>query len=52
MSVLRDLLDGTRGGGIDVLDLTAPLSERTPILAEETPIAGISPVRVPALVER
>ncbi len=32
MSVLRDLLEGIRGGGIEVLDLTAPLTEKTPIL--------------------
>ena len=33
MSVLRDLVDGIRGGGIEVLDLTAPLGEKTPILS-------------------
>ncbi|MCT9930479.1 cyclase family protein [Planotetraspora sp. A-T 1434] len=32
MSVLRDLVEGIRSGGIEVLDLTAPLSETTPIL--------------------
>ncbi|MEW9531374.1 cyclase family protein [Microbispora sp. NPDC049125] len=32
MSVLRDLVDAIRGGGIEVLDLTAPLSDKTPIL--------------------
>ncbi|GAA4190165.1 cyclase family protein [Microbispora amethystogenes] len=43
MSVLRDLLDGIRGGGIDVLDLTAPLSERTPILALPEPFGQTVP---------
>ncbi|WP_169945075.1 cyclase family protein [Microbispora sp. H11081] len=33
MSVLRDLVDGIRSGGIEVLDLTAPLSDKTPILS-------------------
>ncbi|MEU8196036.1 cyclase family protein [Microbispora amethystogenes] len=43
MSVLRDLLDGIRGGGIEVLDLTAPLSERTPILALPEPFGQTVP---------
>ncbi|GLW22464.1 cyclase family protein [Microbispora triticiradicis] len=43
MSVLRDLVDGIRGGGIDVLDLTAPLSERTPILALPEPFGQTVP---------
>ncbi|GIH68332.1 cyclase family protein [Sphaerimonospora thailandensis] len=33
MSVLRDLMEGIRNGGIEVLDLTAPLTEKTPILS-------------------
>jgi kynurenine formamidase len=32
MSVLRDLVESIRTGGIEVLDLTAPLSGTTPIL--------------------
>lgn len=32
MSLLQDLLEGIKGGGIEVLDLTAPLTGKTPIL--------------------
>ncbi|MFC0860784.1 cyclase family protein [Sphaerimonospora cavernae] len=37
MSVLRDLMEGIRNGGIEVLDLTAPLTEKTPILSLPEP---------------
>ncbi|MBX6387019.1 MAG: cyclase family protein [Microbispora sp.] len=43
MSVLRDLVDGIRGGGIEVLDLTAPLSEKTPILSLPEPFGQTAP---------
>ncbi|XVQ89044.1 cyclase family protein [Microbispora siamensis] len=43
MSVLRDLVDGIRSGGIEVLDLTAPLSEKTPILLLPEPFGQTVP---------
>ncbi|MBB2746984.1 UNVERIFIED_ORG: kynurenine formamidase [Microbispora rosea subsp. rosea] len=43
MSVLRDLVDGIRGGGIEVLDLTAPLSDTTPILLLPEPFGQTVP---------
>src|SRR3954465_7309327 len=32
MPILEDLAEALTGGGIDVVDLTAPLSDRTPII--------------------
>ncbi|GAB3165070.1 cyclase family protein [Microbispora hainanensis] len=43
MSVLRDLVDGIRSGGIEVLDLTAPLSDETPILLLPEPFGQTVP---------
>ncbi|NJP29324.1 cyclase family protein [Microbispora sp. SCL1-1] len=43
MSVLRDLVDGIRSGGIEVLDLTAPLSDKTPILLLPEPFGQTVP---------
>ncbi|MEU8172059.1 cyclase family protein [Microbispora hainanensis] len=43
MSVLRDLVDGIRSGGIEVLDLTAPLSDKTPILMLPEPFGQTVP---------
>ncbi|MEN3537863.1 cyclase family protein [Microbispora sp. ZYX-F-249] len=43
MSVLRDLVDGIRSGGIEVLDLTAPLSDKTPILSLPEPFGQTVP---------
>ncbi|MEZ0071724.1 cyclase family protein [Planotetraspora sp. GP83] len=43
MSVLRDLVEGIRSGGIEVLDLTAPLSETTPILLLPEPFGQTAP---------
>ncbi|GAA3156962.1 cyclase family protein [Planomonospora alba] len=43
MSVLRDLVEGIRGGGIEVIDLTAPLSEKTPILRLPEPFGNTVP---------
>ncbi|WP_205831104.1 MULTISPECIES: cyclase family protein [Microbispora] len=43
VSVLRDLVDGIRSGGIEVLDLTAPLSDKTPILLLPEPFGQTVP---------
>jgi kynurenine formamidase len=40
MSVLTDLTAALAGGSVDVIDLTAPLSERTPILQLPPPFAN------------
>jgi kynurenine formamidase len=39
MGILQTLVDGLRGGGIEVVDLTAPLSDETPILKLPPPFA-------------
>ncbi len=43
MSVLRGLLEGIGSGGIEVIDLTAPLSETTPILMLPEPFGNTVP---------
>jgi kynurenine formamidase len=43
MSVLSSLVAGIRSGSIEVLDLTAPLSEETPILLLPEPFANTVP---------
>ncbi|MEU6412502.1 cyclase family protein [Microbispora sp. NPDC046933] len=43
MSVLQDLVDGIRSGEIEVLDLTAPLSDKTPILSLPEPFGQTVP---------
>jgi kynurenine formamidase len=43
MSVLRDLVSGIVGGTIEVVDLTAPLSDRTPILQLPEPFGNTVP---------
>jgi kynurenine formamidase len=43
MSVLSSLVAGIRSGSIEVLDLTAPLSEDTPILLLPEPFANTVP---------
>jgi kynurenine formamidase len=43
MSVLSSLVAGIRGGSIEVVDLTAPLSEKTPILLLPEPFANTVP---------
>ncbi|MBT2213085.1 cyclase family protein [Actinomadura sp. NEAU-AAG7] len=43
MSVLAQLLDAVAGGTVEVVDLTAPLSERTPILRLPEPFANTVP---------
>jgi kynurenine formamidase len=40
MSVLQDLLDGIGRGRVDVVDLTAPLSEATPVIRLPEPFAN------------
>ncbi|MFI6510615.1 cyclase family protein [Streptosporangium sp. NPDC050855] len=43
MSVLRDLVESIRNGGIEVIDLTAPLSPQTPILRLPEPFGNTVP---------
>lgn len=43
MSVLRDLVEGIKGGSIEVIDLTAPLAESTPILMLPEPFGNTVP---------
>ncbi|WP_433377709.1 cyclase family protein [Streptosporangium sp. CA-115845] len=43
MSVLRDLVESIRNGGIEVIDLTAPLSSETPILRLPEPFGNTVP---------
>ncbi|GAB1817577.1 cyclase family protein [Herbidospora sp. RD11066] len=43
MSVLRDLVEGIKGGSIEVVDLTAPLAESTPILMLPEPFGNTVP---------
>ncbi|MER5421313.1 cyclase family protein [Streptosporangium roseum] len=43
MSVLRNLVEGIRNGGIEVIDLTAPLSSETPILRLPEPFGNTVP---------
>jgi kynurenine formamidase len=43
MSVLEQLVGGIAGGSIEVVDLTAPLSEKTPILALPEPFGNTVP---------
>ena len=40
MSVLSDLVTAVAGGEVDIVDLTAPLSDRTPILQLPPPFAN------------
>ncbi|MFD2353293.1 cyclase family protein [Nonomuraea ferruginea] len=40
MSVLRSFVDSVRNGAIEVIDLTAPLSEETPILQLPEPFGN------------
>ncbi|RIQ26083.1 cyclase family protein [Jiangella rhizosphaerae] len=46
MTVLADLLDAVAGGRIEVLDLTAPLSEQTPILRLPEPFGQTVPFQL------
>ena len=40
MTVLSDLMSGLAGGGVEVIDLTAPLSEATPVIQLPPPFAN------------
>ena len=46
MSVLRSLLEGIGSGAIEVIDLTAPLSEKTPILRLPEPFGNTDTFRL------
>ncbi|WP_157244858.1 cyclase family protein [Nonomuraea typhae] len=46
MSLLRTLVDAVRGGAIEVVDLTAPLSPETPILQLPPPFGNTIPFRL------
>ncbi|MEU4720116.1 cyclase family protein [Nonomuraea dietziae] len=46
MSILRSLLASVRTGGVEIIDLTAPLSDRTPILQLPEPFGNASPFRL------
>ncbi|WP_031159802.1 cyclase family protein [Streptosporangium roseum] len=43
MSVLRNLVESIRNGGVEVIDLTAPLSSETPILRLPEPFGNTVP---------
>ncbi|MET8334800.1 cyclase family protein [Streptosporangium canum] len=43
MSVLRNLVESIRNGGVEVIDLTAPLSPETPILRLPEPFGNTVP---------
>jgi kynurenine formamidase len=49
MAVLADLVDALRTGRVEVIDLTAPLSERTPVLVLPEPFANTSRFRLAEL---
>src|SRR3954454_8258940 len=49
MPVLPALLDALRGGSVEAIDLTAPLSETTPILQLPEPFANTSGFRLEEL---
>ncbi|MFI7446778.1 cyclase family protein [Nonomuraea sp. NPDC049714] len=46
MSVLRSFMDSVRNGSIEVIDLTAPLTEKTPILQLPEPFSNTIPFRL------
>ena len=45
MSVLSDLTEAIRDGTIDVIDLTAPLSDTTPVIKLPEPFGNTAPSR-------
>jgi kynurenine formamidase len=49
MPILPSLLAALAGGGIEVVDLTAPLSERTPVLRLPEPFANTRPFQLEQL---
>ena len=46
MSVLTAILDATRSGAVDIIDLTTPLQDSTPILQLPEPFANTIPFRL------
>ncbi|GLW13195.1 cyclase [Microtetraspora sp. NBRC 13810] len=46
MSVLKSLVEGIRGGSIEVVDLTSPLTSDTPILQLPEPFGNTIPFRL------
>jgi kynurenine formamidase len=46
VGVLRDLLTGVRGGGVEIVDLTSPLTSETPILQLPEPFSNTIPFRL------
>jgi kynurenine formamidase len=46
MSVLRSFMDSVRNGSIEVIDLTAPLTDKTPILQLPEPFSNTIPFRL------
>lgn len=46
MAVLRELVEAIKGGTVEVVDLTAPLSEATPILMLPEPFGNTVPFRL------
>jgi kynurenine formamidase len=49
VSVLSDLLDAIAAGRVEVVDLTAPLSETTPVIQLPPPFANAAPFRLAEL---
>jgi kynurenine formamidase len=46
MSMVTDLLGGIAGGNIELIDLTAPLTDKTPVLALPEPFKNTQPFRL------
>ncbi|MFJ9369988.1 cyclase family protein [Nocardia sp. NPDC101769] len=46
MSLLNAVVDATRSGAVDIIDLTTPLRESTPILELPPPLANTLPFRL------
>ncbi|MFF0612278.1 cyclase family protein [Nocardia tengchongensis] len=46
MSLLNAVVDATRSGAVDIIDLTTPLRESTPILELPPPLANTIPFRL------
>ncbi len=46
MTVLADLITGLAGGGVDIVDLSAPLSDATPIIQLPPPFANTAGFRL------
>ncbi|MFE3060169.1 cyclase family protein [Nocardia sp. NPDC059239] len=46
MSLLKTVIEATRSGAVDIIDLTTPLQESTPILQLPPPLANTVPFRL------